>query len=101
MVRHTGVHGRDARDVDHDDLGAVDPDATEQLLGELTSTLRVDDADDRKDQQSLAHGQDRSRELADRFLLLADDPLAPPGQSPRLPYWRCGWRQAHRRPGRD
>src|SRR6266704_1330552 len=33
------------------DLGAVDPDATEQLLGELTRALRVDDADDRKDQQ--------------------------------------------------
>src|SRR5438094_5080832 len=72
----TLAHGRDARDVDHDDLGAIDPDAAEQLLGELTRALRVDDADDRKDQQSLAHGQDRRRELADRFLLLADDPLA-------------------------
>src|SRR5437762_6156503 len=65
-----------ARDVDHDDLGAIDPDAAEQLLGELTRALRVDDANDREDQQSLAHRQHRGRELADRFLLLADDPLA-------------------------
>src|SRR5262249_47860326 len=76
MVRHTGVHRRDARDVDHDDLGAVDPNAAEQLLRELTRALGVDDADDRKDQQSLAHGQHRSGELTDRFLLLANDSLA-------------------------
>ncbi len=38
--------------------------------------LRVEHADDREDQQPLAHLQDRRRQLADRLLLLADDPLA-------------------------
>ena len=48
----------------------------EQLLGELTGALAVEDADDRQDQQPLADGQDRRRQLADGVLLLPDDPLA-------------------------
>src|SRR6266576_2558948 len=38
--------------------------------------LRVDDADDRQNQQALAHLQHRGGELPDRLLLLPDDTLA-------------------------
>ena len=41
---------------------------------ERTRTLGVQDADDRQDQQPLAHLQHRRGELANRLLLLADDP---------------------------
>src|SRR2546430_2571079 len=45
-------------------------------LGQLPRALRVDDADDRQNQQSLAHLQHRGGELPDRLLLLPDDTLA-------------------------
>ena len=38
--------------------------------------LAVEHADDGQDEQALAHRQHRRRQLADRVLLLADDPLA-------------------------
>src|SRR5437660_1808336 len=76
VVGDVRVHGRDARDVDHDYLGAVGPDGPQQLLGELARALRIDDADDRQDQEPLAHLQHRRRQLPDRFLLLPDDALA-------------------------
>jgi hypothetical protein len=37
---------------------------------------RLEHADDRQDEQALAHLQHRRRQLADGVLLLADDPLA-------------------------
>jgi hypothetical protein len=42
----------------------------------LAGALAVEDADDRQDQQLLAHLQHRGGQLADRFLLLADDAFA-------------------------
>ena len=48
----------------------------EQLLGQLARALRIDDADDRQDEQALADLEHRRRQLADRLLLLADDALA-------------------------
>src|SRR3954449_6783572 len=76
VVRDGRVDCRDAGDVDDDDLGAVGPDAAQQLLGDLPRALRVEHADDRQDEQALAHLKDRCRELADGLLLLADDALA-------------------------
>src|SRR5258706_471625 len=76
VVRDRRVDGRDARDVDDDDLGAVGADAAEELLGELPGALRVDDADDGKDEEPVADLKDGRRQLADGFLLLADDALA-------------------------
>ena len=46
------------------------------MLGELAGALGVEAADDRQDQQPFAHLEDRRRELADRCLLLVDDPLS-------------------------
>ncbi len=76
MVRDAGVHGRHTGHVDHDDLGAVGADRAQQLFGQLPGALRVDDADDRQNQQPLADLQHGRRQLPDRFLLLADDALA-------------------------
>jgi hypothetical protein len=76
VVRDLRVHRRHTRDVDHHDLRAVGPNRAQQLLGELARALGVDHADDRQDQQALAHLQHRRRQLADGFLLLADDALA-------------------------
>src|SRR6266513_986162 len=76
MVRHVRVHRRDAGDVDDDHLRAVGADGAQQLLRELSRALRVDDADDRQNQQSLAHLQHRGGQLPDGLLLLPDDPLA-------------------------
>jgi hypothetical protein len=39
----------------------------------LPRALRVNDADDRENEQPLAHLQYRSGQLSDRFLLLAND----------------------------
>src|SRR2546425_4095239 len=76
MVRHVGVHRGDPGDVDDDDPGPVRPDAAQQLLGELAGPLGIDDSDDRQNQKTLPHLQDRRRQLADRLLLLADGALA-------------------------
>src|SRR6266849_591021 len=76
VVRDAGVHGRHTGHVDHDDLGAVGADRAQQLFGQLPGALRVDDADDRQNQQPLADLQHGRRQLPDRFLLLADDALA-------------------------
>jgi len=76
VVRHRRVDRRHTGDVDDDDLGPVVADRAQQLLGELPGTLPVQDADDRQDQQPLAHLQHRGRQLADGFLLLADNTLA-------------------------
>src|SRR5947209_9720402 len=76
MVGHGRVDVGHARDVQHDDLGAVGPDAAEQLLGQLPRALGIDDADDGDDEQALANLEDRGRQLTDRFLLLAADALA-------------------------
>ena len=50
--------------------------ALQQLFGDLAGALTVEHADDRQDQQLLAHLQHRCGQLPDRLLLLADDPLA-------------------------
>src|SRR5215213_2330089 len=76
VVGHRRVDRRDAGDVDDDDLRPVGADAAQQLLRELAGALAVEDADDREDEQPLAHLQYRRRELPDRLLLLADDALA-------------------------
>src|SRR5437867_4981123 len=76
VVGHGGVDVRHARDVEHDDFGAVGPYAAEQLLGQLTRALGIDDADDRQDEQALPDLEHGGRQLADRLLLLADDALA-------------------------
>src|SRR4051795_4834292 len=55
---------------------AVGADAPQQLLGELAGPLAVQHADDRQDEQPLAHLEDRRGELADGLLLLAYDALA-------------------------
>ena len=47
----------------------------QQLLGELLGPVLVEHADDRQDQQPLAHLQHRGRQLQQRVLLLADDPF--------------------------
>ena len=52
VVGDVGVDRRHAGDVDDDHLGAVGADAAQQLLGELARALRVDDADDRQDEQA-------------------------------------------------
>src|SRR4029450_6984210 len=76
VVRDGRVDVGDAGEIQHDDLGPVGPDAGGELLGELWRALRVDDADDRQDEQTLADLEHRSRQLTDRLLLLADDALA-------------------------
>src|SRR4029450_12473758 len=76
VVRDGRVDVGDAGDIQHDDLGPVGPDAAQELLGELARALRVDDADDRQDEQTLADLEHRSRQLANRLLLLRDAPLA-------------------------
>src|SRR3989454_9941789 len=76
VVGHVRVHRRDARDVDHDHLRAVRADGAEQLLGQLPRALRVDDADDRENQEPLAYLEHRGGQLPDGLLLLADDALA-------------------------
>src|SRR5712671_2360425 len=76
VVGDAGVHGRHTGHVDHDDLGAVGANRAQQLFGELTGTLWIDDADDRQNQQPLAHLKHWRRQLPDRFLLLPDDALA-------------------------
>src|SRR5262245_54030921 len=55
MVRHRGVDVRHAGDVQHDDLGPVGANPAQELLGQLARALGIDDADDRQDQQALAH----------------------------------------------
>src|ERR1700674_817745 len=76
VIGHRDVHRGHAGDVDDDDLGAVGANGPPELFGQLPRALRIDDADDRQDEQPLAHLQHRRRQLADRFLLLADDALA-------------------------
>ncbi len=76
MIRHRRVHGGHTSDVDDDDAGAIGANAAQELLGELSGTMRVNDADDRENEQALPHLQHRRRQLANRFLLLADDALA-------------------------
>src|SRR3990170_659410 len=71
VVGYARVHRRDAGDVDHHHPRPVRAYAAQQLLGELARALRVDDADDRQDQQALAHLQHRRGQLAHRLLLLA------------------------------
>ena len=73
MVSDRNVHGGDTRDVDNDDLRAIGADAAKQLLRQLTSALRVNDADDRENEQAFANLQDWRREFANCFLLLTDD----------------------------
>src|SRR5918998_342066 len=60
MVRDRQVDRGDARYVDHDNLRTVLLDRAEELFGELARPLRVEDADDGKDEQPLAHLQDGS-----------------------------------------
>ena len=76
MVGHARVHRRDPGDVYHHHPRPVRAYSAQQLLSELAGALRVDDADDRQDQQALAHLQHWRGQLADCLLLLADDPLA-------------------------
>src|SRR5262249_1341677 len=66
----------DSGDVQRGRLRPVGPDAAQELLGELARALRVDDADDWQDEQTLADLEHRSRQLTDRLLLLANDALA-------------------------
>jgi hypothetical protein len=44
---HTG-------DIDHHDFGAVGANSAKELLGQLPGALRIDGADDGKNQQPLA-----------------------------------------------
>src|SRR5437867_6032787 len=76
VVGHVGVHGRHAGNVDDHDAGAGVADSAQELLGELARPVGIDDADDRLDEQPLAHLEDRRGQLADGLLLLPDDPLA-------------------------
>src|SRR5207302_7399547 len=75
VIGHGRVDVRHTRDIQHDDLRPVRPDAAEQLLGQLAGALRIDDADDRQDEQALAHLENRSRQLSNGLLLLADNAL--------------------------
>src|SRR2546421_593287 len=54
----------------------ANPFGRRRAVGEQARTLGIDDADDRQNEESLAHLQHRRRQLADRFLLLPDDALA-------------------------
>src|SRR3954471_18562069 len=76
MVGDGHVDGRDAGDVDDHHLRPVRLDGAEELLGELSRALGVEHPDDRQDQQPPADLEHRRGELADRRLLLANDPLA-------------------------
>ena len=76
VVRDAGVHGRHTGHVDHDDFGAVGANGAQQLLRQLAGALRVDDTDDRQNQEPLAHLEHGRRQLPDGFLLLPDDALA-------------------------
>ena len=76
MIRHGGVHSRDTGDVNYDDLGAVGPNAPQQLFGQLPGTLGIDHTDDRQDEQALADLEHGRGEFPDGFLLLANDALA-------------------------
>ena len=76
VVRDARVHRGDAGEVDDDDLAARGADAVQELLRELACAVRIDRADDRQNQQSLAHLEHGRRQLADGFLLLSDDALA-------------------------
>ena len=76
MVRHRRIHCGHACDVDDHELRAVGADSAEKLLGELARPERVDETDDGKDEQPLAHLQHGRRKLADGLLLLSDDALA-------------------------
>src|SRR5262245_54359030 len=75
VVGHRDVHRGHPRDVHHHDLRPVGPDAAEELLGELSRALGIDDADDGQDEQPVPHLEHGRRELADGLLLLPDDAL--------------------------
>src|SRR3954449_3735032 len=76
VVGDRHVDRGDAGDVDDDDPGAMPLNRPEQLLGELARTRRVEDPDDREDEQSLTNLQHRRGQLANRILLVTDDALA-------------------------
>ncbi len=76
MVRYRDVHGCHTGDIDDDDFRAVRSNPAQELLRQLPGALRVDDADDGKNQQPLANLQHRSGEFADCFLLLANNAFA-------------------------
>jgi hypothetical protein len=76
MVGHRFVDVGNPRDVDDDHAGPVRADRPQELVGELVGPLLVEHSDDREDQQAFAHLQHRRGQLAQRVLLLADDPLA-------------------------
>src|SRR4051812_46580394 len=75
-VRDALVDIRDTGDVDDDDLGAVRPDAFQELLGQLARPGTVEDPDDRENEQALSNLQHRRGQLPDRLLLVPDDALA-------------------------
>jgi len=61
VVGHRRVDFGHTRDVDDDDLGPVRADGAQELLGELARPLAVEGADDRQDDELLAHLQHRRR----------------------------------------
>src|SRR3989338_10767910 len=75
VVCNIRVHRLNTGDVDNDNLGAICPDTPEQLLRELPGALRINDTDDREDEQTLANLQNGSRQFADRLLLLTNRPF--------------------------
>src|SRR4029077_1497123 len=63
-------------DIYNDSLRAVGAKRAQQLRGQLARALWIDDADDRQNEEPLAHLKHRGGQLPDRFLLLPDDTLA-------------------------
>src|SRR5215469_955494 len=76
MVGHVRIEGRHASDVNYDYPCAIRSDSAQKLLRELTGTLRINGADDRKNQEPLSDLQHRGRKLTNGFLLFSNYPLA-------------------------
>src|SRR5919201_4639894 len=76
VVRDRQVDPGHAGDVDYHDARPVGLDRAQQLLGELARPRRVEDADDRENEQALPDLENRCRELVNRLLLLPDHPFA-------------------------
>jgi len=73
--------------------------ARSSCFGQLPRALRIDDADDRRMSSRSRTCSTGRRQLADRFLLLADDALALLHETDRHGIGDGGWPRAHRRPG--
>jgi len=65
VVGDRDVHGCHTGDIDHDDFRAVGANSPKELLRQLAGALRVDHADDGKNQEPLANLQHGSGEFTD------------------------------------